>query len=265
MKTAVGLRSPWVRIPPCPPGALGECMSEIPEQDRVKLRPPPHSLEIPFGSSWHVVTPSVYRYEDKRWIDEFFDSGKLRLSTFAKFATYDDEVRGDSSEGRGMSYGETRDNKSVAVIHTEGFNAAVFCCSHRLDHDLRKGFQRDSAFEITNTVGFAIQISRQLTGFRSGIEGSCIYRPDTNIKRPIDLDIDKYKRPDGSFDMKMVADAGAKLGGPERLLLKRKQYESQQEYRLLWELDAIDLDHVDVVAPLARQFCRRIEPKEWGG
>ena len=239
-------------------------MTEVPEQDRVKLLPPPHVLTIQFGSAWNVVTPAVYRYEDRRWIDEFFESGKLRLSTFAKFATYADEMRGDTSEGRGFCYGETSDNKSIGVYQAQGINAVVLCCSHHLDHSLREGFQRDSAFQITNTVGFALEISRQLSGFRHGLEGSCIYRSDAIIKRAVDLDFDKYKLPDGNIDMRMIFDTGAQLGGPELLLLKRKHYERQQEYRLLWELDAVSADFVDVTAPLAREFCRRIEPSEWG-
>ncbi|QJU59556.1 hypothetical protein HL653_18950 [Sphingomonas sp. AP4-R1] len=240
-------------------------MSEIPEQDRVKLRPPPHMVTLQFGSQWNVVTPAVYRYEDQRWIDEFFDTGKLRLSTFAKFATYEDEVRGDKNEGQGFCYGETSDNKSVVVMQSQGINAAVLCCSHRLCQDLQHGFQRNSAFQITNTVGFSLEISRQLAGFRNGIEGSCIYRSDATISRAIDFDFEKYKLPDGNLDMQMVADASTQLGGPELLLLKRKRYERQQEYRLLWEIDTIGADYVDVVAPLARQFCRKVEAEDWGG
>jgi hypothetical protein len=242
----------------------GLVMSEIPEQDRVKLRPPPNTITIQFGSAWNVVTPSVFRYEDERWIDEFFNTGKLRLSTFKKFATYADEIRGDTSEGKASCYGETQDNKSVVVFQAQGTSAAVLCCSHRLDHQLREGFQRESAFEITNTLGFSSEVSRQLAGFRHGIEGSCIYRSDASINRAIDFDFDKYKLPDGNFDMKMIFDAGNQLGGAELLLLKRKHYERQQEYRLLWELDAIPADYIDVVAPLARQYCRKVDPNEWG-
>jgi hypothetical protein len=91
-------------------------MNTVPEQDRVRKLPPPHTINIPFAQNWRVVTPAVYRYEDQKWIDEFFESGRLRLSTFAKFATYPDEVRGDRSEGKAFCYGETSDNKSVIVL-----------------------------------------------------------------------------------------------------------------------------------------------------
>jgi hypothetical protein len=118
------------------------------QQTAVRKRPPPHMLNIQFNCTWSVATPTVYRYEDEKWIDEFFSSGKLRVSTFAKFATYQDEIRGDAQEGSGFAYGETRNDKSVFIYHAQGINAVVFCCSHRLDHQLREGFKRDSAFEI---------------------------------------------------------------------------------------------------------------------
>jgi len=63
--------------------------------------------------------------------------------------------------------------------------------------------------------------------------------------------------------MRMMPDLGGALGGAELVLLKRKKYEGQQEYRLLWELDAIKGEHIDVIAPNARKFCRKVGPAEW--
>lgn len=238
-------------------------MTDSASGDQMQTRPEPHMLNVQFGAQWGFVTPCVYRYEDAQWIDEFFATGRLRLGTFAKFATYPDEVRGDAHEGSGMGFGATDGGKSVFVAASQGSNAAVLCCSHRLGQDLRRAFQRDSAFEITNTLGFCAQIARQLPGFRGGFEGSCIYRSSTTIQRSIDFDEERYRLPDGNFDMQMIADAGAKLGGPERMLLKKNSYQKQQEYRMLWFLDVIDSEHVDVIAPQAVQFCRRIESADW--
>ncbi|ULR44203.1 hypothetical protein [Rhizobium sp. K102] len=238
-------------------------MTEIPIEDRVKLSPPPHTASINFTQQWILVTPAVYRYEDEVWIDQFLDTGKLRLSTFAKFSKYKDEIRGDSSEGSGFGYGETKDSKSVLVYQTEGLNALVLCCTHRLDKGMRDKFGRNSAFQITNTVGFAREISRQLVGFRHGLEGSCIYRDRKLISRALDYDFEKYKLPDGNIDMQGLFDAGNALGGPELVLLKNKNYQQQAEYRLLWEVDTLKADYIDVVAPNARQYCRKVEDKEY--
>jgi len=64
--------------------------------------------------------------------------------------------------------------------------------------------------------------------------------------------------------MQFAFDAGQALGGAELVLLKRKRYEDQQEYRILWELDAIGGEFIDVVAPNARQFCRKVDAAEYG-
>jgi hypothetical protein len=238
-------------------------MSPPPGDDRVELRSPPNLIGYQFGQQWSVATPFVFRYEDKRWIEAFFETGALRLSTFSRFATYPDEMRGDTHEGRGFGYGENTNKNSIVTFQAQGANAAVLCCSHRLDHKLRKGFGRDSAFEITNTTLFAFEVSRQLPGFQAGLEGACIYRANASIQRAVDLNLEQYRLPDGGVDMQMLVDAGMALGGAELLLMKRKTYESQQEYRILWELDALEGEYIDVLAPKARQFCRRIKDNEW--
>lgn len=220
---------------------------------------------MPFGfqETWLVVQPQVYRYEDQMWIDEFFETGKLRLSSFAKFATYEDEARRDTQEGKAFCYGETADGKSVMVAQQQGISAAIFCTSHRLSRDLAKAFGRNAAFQITDTPMFAYEI-RRLTGFKHGLEGSCIYRSD-GIKRFLDvsLDLERQKDKGGDIDMGILSGLGQALGGPELVLLKRKLYEAQHEYRLIWELDRNLDDHIDLMVPLARQYCRKVEPEEW--
>jgi len=239
-------------------------MSEIPEQDRVELRPPPNMINAQFGRQWGIVTPAVYRYENSQWIDEFFETGKLRLSTFSKFATYPDEVRGDDQEGSGFCYGETSDGKSVIVTQRQGINATVLCCSQRLSRRLADDFQRDAVFQITNTMEFAAEVARQLLGFKGGIEGACIYRTMKAIKRKIEFDIEKYRLPDGKLDEQLLRHVCHSLGGPELVLLKRMRYQDQHEYRFMWEMDNVPADHIDVLIPGARKFCRKVKDEEWG-
>lgn len=228
-----------------------------------KLRPPPNQVLFQTARPWNIITPNVYRYEDDCWIDEFFESGRIRLSTISRFKTYADEVRGDELEAQALCYGESKQNLHISVFQQQGLTAAVLCCSHRLDGSLRDAFGRNSAFEITNTVGFSHEISRQLPGFVDGLEGSCIYRPQSIICRPIDFDADQMVDSQNNYDLQAILGMGSRLGGPELLLLKRKKYENQQEYRLLWMLDSIQGDYVDVLAPLARQYCRKVNNDEW--
>ena len=120
-------------------------MVEDKKEDKVPLLAPPHQVQVQFGADHHIILPAVYRYEDKRWIDRFFDHGELRLSTFAKFATYPDEVRGDRHEGVGMSYGEA-DGKAVSILGSEGVNCLIFCTTLHPSQKLQSEFGRDSIF-----------------------------------------------------------------------------------------------------------------------
>lgn len=52
-------------------------------------------------------------------------------------------------------------------------------------------------------------------------------------------------------------------GGAELLLLKSKQYENQAEYRMMWELDSLSGDFLDIFAPNARQYCRKVRSEEY--
>ena len=227
--------------------------------DTPTIRRAPQSVDVPFIEQWSIVLPVVFRYEDKQWIDQFFTTGKLRLSTFARFATYADEVRGDTMEGRGVSFGFSKD-QTVAIAHAQGFDAFVLCGSTRLHRDLKEKFGRDSVFAIENTLQFTREVARQLPGSKRGMEGQCIYRSTPIIQRDIQFDLEKYKRPDGTLDMAMLQDVNTELGGAERLLLKRKQYEDQNEYRFLWAVDAANGQYIDIHCPRGHPVLQADRP-----
>lgn len=245
------------------PEKTGDSARDAPMSEDVArtLRRPPNRVSVHQGMQHDVILPEVFRYEDSRWIDEFFNEGKLRLSSFAKFAKYDDEQRGDPKEGSGLSLGHGG-GKTVGIAHSQGQDAYVFCGSLIPNHDIRCAMKRDSAFAIQDPLSFAVEIARQLPGFRGSMQGNCIYRPNTIINREFSVDIEKYKLPDGTIDMQMIFDAGAALGGPERLLLKTKRYELQREYRFLWFVDKVRGEHLDIECPNAVQYCRRVELSE---
>ena len=225
------------------------------------LRAAPHRINVPMGAPLEFVLPEVYRYEDMQWIDQFFDSGKLRLSTFAKFATYKDEQRGDANEGQGMSVGHKED-RSIGAFMVEGENAFVLCGSLVANHSIREAMGRNAVFSIENPLGFAAEVARQLPGFRNAIQGHCIYRKNTIINRATELDPQTYELADGRMDGQIFTDIARELAGPERLLLKAKRYELQREYRLLWFVDQVRDEFIDIECPNARQFCRRVAPEE---
>jgi len=212
---------------------------------------------------WNVVSPKVVRYENEEWIEAFFDDGSLRLTSFKKFATYGDEARGDAMEGFGSPLGFTNSGQTIGVVMRQGMDAYVLCASHRLDEALRVEFERNSAFLIVDPVGFGLSIASVLPGFMYGFEGSCRYAAERGIRRRINADMEAYRQPDGSISMDFMQSVGAQLGGPELMLLKRKKYTAQQEYRLVWMTHGEAQEHIDIKCPDARQFCRRLLPLDW--
>lgn len=224
--------------------------------------PPPSTISLPFTHEWRVVTPFVYRYLEEKWIDKFFETGLLRLSTFNQFSKYDDEIRGDRYEGSGMSFGETSDNKFIGTAISSGYDAFVFCCSYILDKSLQEKLGYNAALQITNTAAFSYEVSRQLAGFKHGFEGPCIYRSNRLIRRKIDFDVEKYRLGD-KISMQAMFDSAALLNGAERMLLKEKTYQDQQEYRMLWFVDKETPDYIDISCPNARQYCRKVTPSEY--
>ena len=44
---------------------------------------------------WKAILPPVYRYLPMRFVDAFFETGSLRLSSFKQFAMHVDEARLD--------------------------------------------------------------------------------------------------------------------------------------------------------------------------
>jgi len=231
--------------------------------DKVETINPGGSVTVALARQWHVALPSVYRYEDSKWIDEFFSRGLLRLSSFSRFAKYKDEVRGDNQEGFGVDYAEMPNGSSMMIVHQHGVSSLVLCCTHVLSRRLRQSFQRNSAFEITNTLAFAAEISRQIPGFQSGLEGSCIYRSDVSLKRKLGFNLEDFANTDGTTSMDFISQASSQIGSTERMLLKRQKYIDQREYRLAWNMDDLKEEYLDVFAPLAVQYCRRVADSEY--
>lgn len=231
------------------------------DESQPKGRPQLPSMTISHSRDWTIVLPRVYRYENEEFIDEFFKTGRIRLSSFQQFASYADEQRGDKNEGRKALEGSGKGNR-VFIVGASGMSSLVFCTSTRLSKSLMTDFQRNSAFEIFDTVAFAHAISRQLVGFRFGQEGHCLYEDDFAIRRAVDFKLQDHIRPDNTMDMNVIFDIQNQIAGREHVLAKGIKYQHQCEYRLLWELDKLDGDHQFVEAPEARSFCRQLKPSE---
>ena len=150
-------------------------------------------LVVPFSKPWKVLQPTVFRYMDRRWIDAFFETGALRLSSLARFQRHVDEQRQDQNEGV-QSYEYYTPSEPPLFLSTwihYGMNAYVLCGSMSESGSLATAFGADDYLAIQETMEFANAIAAHIPGFIGGTEGPCLYLNRRLLKRdlgPLSLD-----------------------------------------------------------------------------
>ena len=199
-----------------------------------------------------------------QYVDQFFKDGSLRLSSFRLFAKHADEGRRDTTEGRNILFG-TNDKASVFMMVAMGFDCFVLCGTTSNIESTKKDFSDcDACLVIDDTIEFANRVSFQIPYFKRGIEGPVIYSDDPSIGRSLgpasaDEMLEKYKLPNGEINMDMLSDLRRRMGGPEEMFVKSGVYAHQSEYRLLWQSSQPTSDFIDIKAPDAIQFCRKMK------
>lgn len=214
-----------------------------------------HAMDRP----WRVLLPSVYRYLPKAFVEAFFDTGSLMLSSFVQFSKHKDEARSDPKEGKAVLRG-TGDGLELWSATEAGKDAFVLCGSVRNSREVMTAFDGcDAAIEIFDVPAFALEVARHLPSFRGGTSGHCIYGGHHLARELAEGQIAallEAKPADLAEMLRAVMD----VAQMENLLLKEPGYAAQAEYRLLWFVDEPVRDSIIVSAPNARQFCRPV----WG-
>ena len=225
---------------------------------------PQPSISVQFGREWRIRRPVIYRYLDKQYVDAFFETGSLRISSFSAFAKHKDEARQDSHEGHGivMHRNSEGQGQTMMAAIAQGHNAYVLCGAMNYRVDLANSFNADSGFRINDSLGFGEAISKYLPGFYMGMEGACLYLANRTVQRdmgPIDLDSMKVTPEGKELDMGKMFQNVFAAAGDDLFFIKSDIYAQQNEYRLLWLSPRDVTGHIDIVCPEARQFCTRFE------
>lgn len=217
---------------------------------------------------WTLLTPRLFRYLDQEYINEFFDTGEIRLSSFAQFVKHSDEERQDD-EGWTINIGNFEDSNDldassrVYSVSGAGANAYVLCTSLVESSSLMRSFATDGYFAIEDPWRFAHAVQEVIPDFTTGLQGHCLYSPrsreiyrrlDSNV---IDL-IEARKNNDGTLPMELIPEIDALMCGPERLLHKSSRFRQQAEYRILWGIGENVQPHITVSCPEARRYCAKI-------
>ncbi|SDY65347.1 hypothetical protein [Nitrosomonas sp. Nm33] len=221
---------------------------------------PQVAISISFHRQWNIRLPYVYRYLEKEYVDNFFEKGIIRLSSFENFSKHSDEHRLDSEEGRGVFINATREPKPQTVIAgiSYGRNAYVLCGSTIYKNEMSRDFRTNSGFRINDTTGFAEAISRYLPGCVGGIEGLCTYldkRTSYRTTRALDI----QNRDGHGIDIQKTMGEIFQRAGDDFLFMKHSSYSSQNEYRIIWAVPNNVSGYIDVVCLEAVKFCTRFE------
>lgn len=209
--------------------------------------------------NWSIKTPEVFRYLEQRYIDDFFSTGLIRLSTFMQFKKYPDEQLGDSTEGKNVLYG-TDGEKSFIALTQHGVNSYVLCTSTNEKPELLDSFKKDGYFKITDTTGFAAAIANRIPGFMDGLEGFCKYQTERNIKRelPNSIIADLLSNPENKISLDKLFALTSQVGQEDVFFIKHTSYMQQNEYRFIWNVSSTTNDALFIDCPEAIQFCKKI-------
>lgn len=216
----------------------------------------------------HVITfensiPYLYRYEDKKWIDDFFETGIIKLSSFKNYKNHPDNQLGDKDEGTSMNIVNGNNDKMILTYTMVGQNEYCFCTSTILDDKLKGVFKRDSAFRIIDPLNFMLEITRSLPRVKGVLFGNCLYVNQriisSRVPKPIDLEELKDDREPEKISFEKMMEEAAPSLTRHRFFLKHTDYQEQCEYRLLWSVDKAIDEGIVINCPEARQFCEKIE------
>lgn len=227
----------------------------IPVRDKIRM----NELKTIFSHPWSIRLPTVVRYLETKYVDEFFNEGKIRISSFKKFRKYKDEEKGDVFEGR-VSMGIEAPNGRYAIAAINGQEAYVLSASTVESNNMKANFQADSGFQIINTLAFADCISRQIPGFDRSTQGFCLYRDSILLQKKTNIPI-KPPEPHGNMEEWAAEnDRFISEQSVDAYFIKLSKYSHQGEYRFIWFAQGKEeKEHIDLYCPEATKFCERID------
>jgi len=208
----------------------------------------------------NIEIPSVYRYLPKKYVDEFFSSGKLRLSAFSEFAKHNDEQRRDLQEGR-LVFEIPIPSQQIAirVRGGAGRKSYILSTSLREDIELMQAFRTDSYFKINNVIEFSMAIASKIMGCTNLKFGCCKYLRQRLIQRDMRMLTEKELEmiSERKIDRTIIREISSRVL-EDAIFIKLIQYSHQQEYRLTWHVNHEVHEPLYVECREAIQFCQRI-------
>jgi hypothetical protein len=232
------------------------------------------NISISAARIWELRIPSVIRYMNTNFLEDFFESGKIMLTTYERCRNHEDQIRRDTKEGR-CSFNLTHGNIGVSGIHTAGTHSYMLCGSIEESSDLMNHFCADNYLIINDIFGFSDAISRYIPGFVNGKFGSCVYKDDrlfdTQTKIPTVPDHSRLlaSAQNGNSENlekefhrmnNELYDNVAKELADTAYFVKEKYFAEELEFRILWTTPYKTLEPLHIKCPEAIRFCTYGKP-----
>jgi hypothetical protein len=219
-------------------------------------------LQQGFMTQWSVFTPIVYRMMRRSYVERFFDTGELLVSSFDWFSKHADEERKDK-EGWNVVCGRGA-KATVFAVTGHGREAYILCGTAVKDGSLMERFDADAAIQIYDPTAFASVLTRHLPGVRHGFEGFCYY-----IDGPIecnigDFELDQLKgqATGKNLDLNRVGGFMLNMAGMAVFFRKATKFRHQLEYRWVWITDHPVAEPIIIRLPEARKLCTPLYAEE---
>lgn len=209
--------------------------------------------------------PILYRFLDLKgeYVDLFFETGKLKLTTFDNCKNLEDEIRKDTKEGQSELFGFDEDIK-MQIGYGVGSDAILLCTSLCSEYKDDKDAIYTKFIEIFDVQGLLFAIAEQLTknGYviKNILFGPCFYTKkefhNSVCSERFREILDKEKKVDWD-EMTKIANT---ISGNNMFFQKPINKRKENEFRLLWIVDNIKKDQdIFVTIPHPEAFCRLID------
>ena len=200
--------------------------------------------------------PPVVRYLERTYVEDFFRTGQLRLTTYAHCQRHECDIRRDSLEGQANFELELDSlGSSGWGVQTVGWQSYMLCGSLSESERLTSRFKVDSYFRINDVIGFYNAISSCVSGFVGGLIGACVYRDEKAFEKPL-----KFREVSPNFQTSNSS-AGMPFApvefemSDEPYFIKGDLFSVEAEFRMIWTVSEDVEGPIVIRCPAAIQFC----------
>ena len=205
----------------------------------------------------------LYRYLEREFVERFFDTGELMLSSFVRCRAIEG-ARQDSREGR-SNFSVLDGQRGLYGVSNSGSRTHFLCTSRLLSEGLMKKFLVDDFFIVKRPLHFAYALAEVMQDLVSFEFRDCIYTntgPEVQSHKPIFL-------PNPNFEVESeciewaerqqahLSEMVRQSFGSSFLFAKRLSYQEEAECRFVWTLGSQTTEQLLVSCKDAVAYCRR--------